>query len=57
MGNGRSPELIRLRDERLRKRYAYYTEYKHFSKEQALKILADEEFFVSREWVIEILNI
>lgn len=56
MGNGRSQVLIRVRDEKLRKRYAYYTEYKHLSKEQALKILADQEFFISQGQIIEILN-
>lgn len=56
MINSRSQELIRLRDEKLRKRYAYYTECKHLSKEQALNILANEEFFISQEQIIKILN-
>lgn len=56
MGEGRSPELIRARDERLCKRYAYYIEQEQLSQEEALRILADEEFFISRERIIEILN-
>lgn len=56
IGNGRSPELIKRRDEKLCKRYAYYIEWKHLSQEEALRVLADQEFFISQEQIIEILN-
>lgn len=56
MGKGRSPELIRARDEMLYNRFTYYIEQKQLSQEEALRILADEEFFISQERIIEILN-
>ncbi len=56
MGNGRSQELIRRRDEKLHERYAYYIERRHLPEEEALKLLADREFFISQEQIIEILN-
>ncbi|MDB9154330.1 hypothetical protein [Parabacteroides distasonis] len=52
MGKGRSPELIRARDEMLYNRFTYYIEQKQLSQEEALRILADEEFFISQEQII-----
>lgn len=47
MSKGRNPHLIPRRDEKLLRRYYYWTEIEHRRFDDALKILSEEEFFIS----------
>ena len=48
---GRDKNLIRLRDEKLIKRYYYWTEFKRRRFDDVLNILSKEEFFISEQRV------
>lgn len=54
MKRGRSQDLIKKRDAKLLQRYYYWTEIKRLRFDDALKILSEEEFFISvdRLWLL-----
>ena len=47
MSKGRNKRLISLRDETLIRRYYYWTEIERRRFDDALKILSEQEFFIS----------
>ena len=49
MGKGRDKDLIRKRDEALCRRYHYWTERQRLRFDDALRILSQQEFFISEE--------
>lgn len=56
MGKGRDKDLIRLRDEALCRRYYQLTEKQRLRYDDALKILANQEFFISEERIMAIIR-
>lgn len=56
MGKGRNKDLIGLRDEKLLKRYYYYTEVQRLRFDDTLKVLSQEEFFISEERIMAIIR-
>ena len=53
---GRSQELIAKRDAMLCRRYHYWTEIARRRFDDTLKILSEEEFFLSEERILVILR-
>lgn len=53
---GRSEELISLRDEKLMRRWHYWTEVQRLRFDDALKVLSTQEFFISEERVMSIIR-
>lgn len=56
MSKGRNKELISLRDEKLLRRYYYWTEVQRLRFDDALKVLSREEFFISEERIMAIIR-
>ena len=56
MPKGRSKELISLRNEKLLRRYYYWTEIQRLRFDDALKVLSQEEFFISEERIMSIIR-
>ncbi len=56
MGKGRNRHLINKRDEALCRRYYYWTEVQRIRFDDVLKILSQEEFFISEERVMAIIR-
>ena len=56
MKKGRSQELIQKRDAKLLQRYYYWTEVKRLRFDDALKILSEEEFFISVDRIMAIVR-
>lgn len=56
MGKGRDKELVRLRDEALCRRYYQLTEKQRLRFDDALKILSNQEFFISEERIMAIIR-
>ncbi|MGL5682650.1 MAG: hypothetical protein ACRDDZ_06270 [Marinifilaceae bacterium] len=56
MPRGRSQELISKRDEKLCRRYHYWTEVQRLRFDDALRILSQEEFFISEERIMVIIR-
>ena len=56
MPKGRDKILINKRDESLCRRYYYWTEVKRLRFDDALKILSEEEFFLSEERILFIIR-
>lgn len=56
MPRGRSKDLIRKRDEALCRRYYYWTETQRLRFDDALKILSEQEFFISEERIMAIIR-
>ena len=56
MGKGRDTELVKLRDEKLCRRYYYWTEVQRLRFDDALRILSREEFFISEERIMNIIR-
>lgn len=56
MSKGRDKELIRLRDEALCRRYYYWTERQRLRFDDALRILSEQEFFISEERIMAIIR-
>lgn len=56
MPKGRSKELISLRNEKLLRRYYYWTEIQRLRFDDALKVLSQEEFFISEERIMTIIR-
>lgn len=55
-GKGRSKNLISLRDEKLIRRYYYWTEIRRRRFDDALAILSQEEFFISEARIMAIIR-
>ena len=56
MPKGRDKELIDRRDRSLCRRYYYWTEVRRLRFDDALKILSQEEFFLSEERILAIIR-
>lgn len=56
MTKGRNPNLVSKRDEALLRRYYYWTEVKRLRFDDTLKILSEEEFFISQERIMAIIR-
>lgn len=56
MPKGRSKELISRRDEKLLRRYYYWTEVQRLRFDDALKVLSRDEFFISEERIMTIIR-
>lgn len=56
MKKGRNSELIQKRDLKLLQRYYYWTEVKRLRFDDALRILSEEEFFISIDRIMAIVR-
>ena len=56
MTKGRNKELIEKRDEKLCRRYYYWTERERLRFDDALRILSEQEFFISEERIMQIIR-
>ena len=56
MAKGRDKELIRKRNEALCRRYYFWTEVQGLRFDRALKILSEQEFFISEERIMAIIR-
>jgi len=56
MGKGRNKNLINLRNEKLCRRYYYWTEIARLRFDDTLKVLSEKEFFISEERIMEIIR-
>lgn len=56
MPRGRDKELIKKRDEALLRRYYYWTELQRLRFDDALKVLSEQEFFISQERIMAIIR-
>lgn len=56
MGKGRSEELIRRRDKTLVERFIYWTETARLRYDDTIKVLSENEFFISESRVMQILR-
>lgn len=56
MARGRDKTLISIRDEKLLRRYYYWTEVQRLRFDDALKILSREEFFLSEDRIMAIIR-
>ena len=56
MGKGRNKDLIKKRDSKLCARYYYWTEVKRLRFDDALRLLSEEEFFISEERIMTIIR-
>lgn len=56
MAKGRDKELIKLRDAALCRRYYYWTEKQRLRFDDALRILSEQEFFISEERIMAIIR-
>ena len=56
MPKGRNKHLIQQRDESLCRRYYYWTEVKRLRFDDALKILSEQEFFISEERILSVIR-
>lgn len=56
MARGRNKSLISLRDEKLLRRYYYWTEVQRLRFDDALKILSRDEFFLSEDRIMDIIR-
>lgn len=56
MKRGRDQELIRKRDEALCRRWVVLTEQERLRYDDALKVLSEQEFFISEERIMAILR-
>jgi len=53
---GRNPELVKLRDEALLRRFVYWNDVKRVRLDDVLSKLSLEEFFIDEKRIIQILN-
>ena len=53
---GRNRELIRERDQKILERFVYWTEEQRLRSDDAVVILSKQEFFLSEQRIIRILN-
>jgi hypothetical protein len=56
MPKGRDKELIQKRNEKLCRRYYFWTEVKRLRFDDALRLLSEEEFFISEERILSIIR-
>lgn len=56
MSRGRNKELIDRRNEALCRRYYYWTEVQRLRFDDALRILSEQEFFLSQERVLALIR-
>lgn len=56
MPKGRDKELIKKRNEALCRRYYYWTEIQGLRFDRALKILSEQEFFISEERIMAVIR-
>lgn len=56
MTKGRNKDLIEKRDEKLCRRYYYWTEHERLRFDDALRILSEQEFFISEERIMQIIR-
>lgn len=56
MSKGRNKALIAKRDEALLRRYYYWTEVQRLRFDDALKVLSEQEFFISEERIMAIIR-
>ncbi len=56
MAKGRNKDLIKLRDAALCRRYYYWTEKQRLRFDDALRILSEQEFFISEERIMAIIR-
>jgi len=56
MAKGRDKDLIRRRDEALCRRYYYWTEKQRLRFDDALRILSQNEFFISEQRIMAIIR-
>jgi len=56
MAKGRSEGLIRKRDEALIERFIYWTETARLRYDDTIKVLSENEFFISESRVLQILR-
>ncbi len=56
MRKGRDSRLIELRNEALIRRYYYWTEVQRLRFDDTLKVLSEQEFFLSEERIMAIIR-
>ena len=56
MAKGRDKRLIELRNEALCRRYYYWTEVQRLRFDDTLKVLSEQEFFISEERIMAIIR-
>lgn len=56
MSKGRDKNLIEKRDEALLKRFHYWTEVQRLRLDDAVRVLSQNEFFISEERVLRIIR-
>lgn len=56
MPRGRDNNLIKKRDEALLRRYYYWTEVQRLRFDDALKVLSEQEFFISQYRIMTIIR-
>lgn len=56
MPKGRDTELIKKRDAALCRRYYYWTETQRLRFDDALRILSEQEFFISEQRIMSIIR-
>lgn len=56
MSRGRNKELIKERNKKLCQRWYYWTEVQRLRFDDALKILSQQEFFLSEDRIMTILR-
>nr|DAJ42369.1 MAG TPA: hypothetical protein [Caudoviricetes sp.] len=56
MGKGRNAELISKRNKALIRRYHYWTEIQRLRFDDTLRILSEQEFFISEDRIMAIIR-
>lgn len=56
MAKGRNKYLIEKRNEALCRRYHYWTEIQRLRFDDALRILSEQEFFISEERILAVVR-
>lgn len=56
MSRGRSKSLIQKRDEALCRRWYYWTEERRLRFDDAVKVLSEQEFFISEQRVLAVIR-
>lgn len=53
---GRNQNLVNIRDRKILERFIYWTEEQRLRSDDAVKILSQQEFFLSEQRILKILN-
>ncbi len=56
MNRGRNRDLVDRRDEKLLHRYYYWSEIERLRFDDVLRILSEQEFFISEERIMKIVR-